>query len=91
MQCAGLLQAATARGVWGSAGWMECQPSRWNSGAAGAWRPTTRLSCTSKLCQAFASRSRMEFPLVNLALLLITVKVEPTLELSSEIYKTLMA
>jgi hypothetical protein len=29
--------------------------------------------------------------LVNLALLLITVKVEPTLELSSEIYKTLMA
>ena len=29
--------------------------------------------------------------LVNLAVLLITVKVEPTLELSSEIYKTLMA
>jgi len=29
--------------------------------------------------------------IVNLALLLITVKVEPTLELSSEIYKTLMA
>ena len=29
--------------------------------------------------------------LLNLAVLLITVKVEPTLELSSEIYKTLMA
>ena len=36
---------------------LECLPNGWSSGAAGAWRPRKRLSCTSKLSQAFVPGS----------------------------------